>query len=168
MNQASRKQQNQFTLRPFMERDRSAIIQFWLELDQHVMTGLDNASRFSKNKRYPDYIDKWLTQYQKNRHSLLMVGESQGVISGFILGHIQCQDWYKEKSIGLIGACYVHSLYRRRGLATQMLEALQNWFREGKVTYLDVVWDEGNADAEYFWQSQGFKRSQIKAHQKLK
>ena len=136
-------------------------------LDQHVLTHLSNASRFIKSNDYPDFINKWLTQYHQNRHSLLFVAESEGFISGFILAHVQTQEWYRETRVGLIGACFVHSLYRRRGLASQMVAEVKNWFRNEQVTYIDVVWDEGNVDAEKFWQALGFKSSQIRAHCKL-
>ncbi len=169
MNQVPHKPSIQkFTIRPFMEQDRAMLLQFWLRLDQHVLTHLTSATRYIKSHDYPDFVNKWLSQYQQNRHSLLLVGESGKVVSGFILAHIQSQNWYKEKSTGLISACYVNSLYRRRGLASQMLSEVKTWFREEKVSYIDVAWDDGNVEAENFWRSSGFEPSQIRALHKLK
>ncbi|VAW74343.1 hypothetical protein MNBD_GAMMA12-130 [hydrothermal vent metagenome] len=157
----------EFTIRPFMEQDRATILQFWLSLDQHVLTHLSSAKRYIKSNDYPGFVNKWLSQYQQNRHSLLLVGESEQVVSGFILAHIQSQNWYKEKYTGLISACYVNSLYRRRGLASQMLSEVKVWFGEEKVNYIDVTWDDGNLEAEKFWRSSGFEPSQVRANHKL-
>jgi len=157
----------EFFIRPFLEQDRDIIQDFWLELDLHISSQFTDADRFRKNSHYPDYVNKCLSQYQRNNDSLLLVGESQDVVSGFIVAHKQSLEWYKEKSVGLIGACFVHSLYRRRGLARQLVEQVQAWFRQQQINYVDVVWDDCNKQAEKFWVALGFKPSQIRAHKKL-
>ena len=156
-----------FTIRPFLEQDRDIILEFWLELDLHVSSQFADADRFRKNSHYPDFVKKCLNQYQCNNDSLVLVGESQGVVSGFIVAHKQSLERYKEKTVGLIGACFVHALYRRRGLARQLVEQVQAWFQQQHINYVDVVWDEGNIQAEKFWITLGFKPGQIRAYKKL-
>lgn len=157
----------EITVRPFMEQDRGVVREFWLKLDLHVSSQFSDDDRFRKNSHYPDFVNKCLSQYQRNNDSIILVGESQGTVSGFIVAHKQSLEWYKEKTVGLIGACFVHPLYRRRGLARQLVEQVQAWFRQQKINYFDVVWDEGNNEAEKFWVALGFKPSQIRAYKKL-
>ena len=156
-----------FTIRPFLEQDHTIVKQFWLELDQHVLTRIADSARFVKNEQYPEFIDRWLAQYQHNRNTLLLVGECEGRIAGFMVVHKQSQQWYRTDSTGLIAVCFVHVLYRRRGLATRMVNYARDWLLDEKVAYLDVVWDEGNTEAEKFWLAQGFKPAQTRAHQPL-
>jgi len=152
-----------YSIREATESDVDLLIDLWHELDQHVKTKSNDFEKLKKSLDYHQYINKWIFKYLTSSDALLLSVDCQEGLCGFISTQIQYMPWYKIQRTGLIGPCYIKPLYRRRGIATRLVEQVEQWLIEKQVKYIDVIWDQGNSEAEKFWTTCGYNSAQVRA-----
>jgi len=161
------KEDHAISFRESSDEDIDLIIGLWHELDNHVKNHSNNFAKLKKSSDYHQYIMKWINKYYSSSDALILVAEYQGELCGFISTQIQYMPWYHIQRIGLIGPCYVKPLYRRRGIAKQLVSRIEKWLVEKEIKYIDVIWDQGNFDAQKFWQNMGYDPAQVRATKRI-
>lgn len=151
------------TIRESDSEDLDSIVDLWCQLDAHVKGCSADANKLNKSNDYQQYVIKWIYKYLKNSDALLLVSEYQNKIFGFVSAQIQYMPWYSIQRAGLIGPCYIMPSFRRQGIARKMIQQVEFWMSEKQMEYVDVIWDQGNRQAEQFWQSLGYVPVQIRA-----
>ena len=171
MSEPERQVNSSYPIRPTSLEELDFIAQMWIELDEHVKQHSSDYTKLKKSNDYPRYISRWVSKFFQNSDALLLSALSsnspQPQVCGFISAQIQYMPWYHTQRIGLIGPCFVNPMYRRRGIATAMVKTVESWLKEKQVSYVDVIWDQGNREAECFWRKLGFESAQIRASKAL-
>lgn len=91
---------------------------------------------------------------------LSFVAEVGGKVVGFVLARLNYVG-VPFTEIAVIQAIVVDPAYQRRGIASQLVNALIAHCHSERVSAIRAVVDERNADLKRFFQRLGFRRSEL-------
>jgi len=109
-----------------------------------------------------DYIEdseEWVEKILASDKSNTYVAKKDGASVGYVIGTVarpfiqRCE----IKNIGLIEHCWVERECRKKGIAAQLVEVIEKWFRDNSIQYIDVQYLLGNIEAEVAWEKLGYK-----------
>ena len=109
-----------------------------------------------------DYIgdsEQWIDKILGSDESNTYVAKKDGLPVGYVIGTVT-RPFIQRctiEHIGLIEHCWVETEYRTRGVASKLVEVIENWFRDNAVQYVDVQYLLGNIEAEVTWEKLGYK-----------
>jgi ribosomal protein S18 acetylase RimI-like enzyme len=69
--------------------------------------------------------------------------------------------------IGYIDMCRVAPEGRRQGIAKALVQAIEHWFQERGITYIDLHYLIGNDEAEKAWARLGYKPYRIASRKEI-
>lgn len=150
-------------IRESKKTDLHCLVKMWQSLDEWVKQCSPVPSRLTKSSDYHQYIIKWINRYFDNSDALLLVSEYGDTIAGFACAQIQYMPWYDLQRSGLIGPCYIKPSYRRYGIASKLVDRIEQWMVNKQIKAVDVIWDQGNLSAEKFWRTVGYSPIQVRA-----
>lgn len=101
-----------------------------------------------------------------------IVAEVGERLVGFVTGHLQPEPKQSLVRQGgpflVIADVAVTSAYRRRGIATLLLDALEGWARERRAGSLVLYVHDGNEPAKNLYENKGFRRVSIQMRKDLR
>ncbi len=109
-----------------------------------------------------DYIEdsvNWIDTILASDESKTYVAKKDGMPVGYVIGTVT-RPFIKRctiKHIGLIEHCWVEIECRRKGIAAELVEVIEKWFRDNSIQYIDVQYLLGNINAEVAWERLGYK-----------
>lgn len=86
---------------------------------------------------------------------LLAITDKEQVV-GTISGHLFEKPAVNITHVGVVYSLWVDEDYRRRGIAKQLLSALEQGLTNKGAQAFQVGWDTGNTTAAQWWQQQGY------------
>jgi GNAT superfamily N-acetyltransferase len=86
----------------------------------------------------------------------LLVAEIGGKTVGFAAARVSKRADFKPATVGFIERVFMCEEHRRRGIATQLVHAICDYFTENGVEEVNLQYVRGNREAEGFWGSLGF------------
>ena len=98
----------------------------------------------------------------KNDSVAVFVAEQRGHVLGYVYAGIEAQSWKElREEAGFIHDVAVIERGRRSGVATALIEAAFEWFRERQMPRV-VLWAaEPNRDAQRLFARLGFRRTMV-------
>jgi GNAT superfamily N-acetyltransferase len=149
-------------IRPVVSRDQDVITGLWQALsDYHVAldprlpgTTIGAAQRYAQ--RLIERLDDPFTR--------ALVAEVDGRVVGYILGAVLDlhPDLFEHVDSGFIADIFVDPAYRQRGIARQLVQALNHWFVEQGVKQVEWQVAATNAQGIQFWEAMGGKPLMIR------
>jgi GNAT superfamily N-acetyltransferase len=92
----------------------------------------------------------------------VFVAERDGQVLGYLYASIEPQSWKElREEAGFIHDIFVDELGRRMGLATELVEAALDWFRERRMPRVLLWTAEPNVDARRLFTDLGFRRTMV-------
>jgi GNAT superfamily N-acetyltransferase len=88
---------------------------------------------------------------------IVVAVNGDGAIFGMAVGRIHFQDTYVPNVSASIDMVFVEKPYRRRGVGTQLVLALCQFFAAHGVEDISLRYVIGNRQAEQFWSRFGFE-----------
>ena len=94
----------------------------------------------------------------ESKDAKVFILEENNHLLGYIFGTIISPYFHASriKRIGQIEHCWVEKDYREKGLATELVKELENWFRNENIKHIDVSYGIGNVEAEHVWKKLGY------------
>ena len=98
----------------------------------------------------------------------VFIAEQRGHVLGYVYAGIEAQSWKElREEAGFIHDVAVVERGRRSGVATALIEAALDWFRERKMPRV-VLWAaEPNRDAQRLFGRLGFRRTMVEMTREL-
>lgn len=98
----------------------------------------------------------------------VFIAEQRGHVLGYVYAGIEPQSWKElREEAGFIHDVAVVERGRRSGVATALIEAALDWFRERKMPRV-VLWAaEPNRDAQRLFGRLGFRRTMVEMTREL-
>ena len=136
-------------------KDESAIAELWQvmvdyhrELDPLLFRAAEDGARRYAASVCERLDDPW---------SRVLVAEVDGAVVGYAYGMIAdiTTEFYQPTRSGLLLDVCVSASQRRRGIGTELVEAMRHWFVECEVERFEWHVSAGNEAALQFWQSIG-------------
>ena len=109
------------------------------------------------------YVERSL----EDGNTIVLVAEQDGRVVGFVRAVIVDRVFYEPRTEALITDIYVHPSYRRRGVATLLVEKLAEEARRRGVGLLAAEYPPGNRIAERFFAKLGFKPLLIRVYRRI-
>jgi len=96
-------------------------------------------------------------RYAEDENSVLLVALYEGFVIGFIHGEIRRNPMLKASPLGVLMELYVHPSYRRRGVATRLIEEASRKLREKGAVAIAAEFPHLNEIAVSFYRKLGFR-----------
>lgn len=135
----------------------------------HVRDTSQDAYLLRLTDRYIEDSERWLGEIMSSDESMVLVAKWDGIAIGYAIGSItrpfieRCE----IEAIGLIEHCWVEPAHRTRGVASELVDALECWFREQSIEFADVQYLLGNNEAEATWTRLGYRPYRFIARKRL-
>ncbi len=143
-------------IRKANRKDRAAVVDLWTRLaDYHA--ALDPV--FRPAPEAPRVFAKFLRRCMKSKNALVLLAEERGVPVGMCMALIDNNPpIFEATRFGRLSDLFVDADYRRRGIGTELLQAVRKWLAENGVTVCRASAAEQNPALENFWLRSGFDR----------
>jgi GNAT superfamily N-acetyltransferase len=155
------------TIRPATEADLPALGELGALLMQ-AHYGFD-AKRFMNPGENPAAgYAAFLGSQLADESVVVLVAERRGHVLGYAYAAIEPQSWKElREAAGFIHDVAVIERGRRGGVATALIEAVLNWFRERQVPRVMLGAAEQNRDAQRLFARLGFRRTMVEMTKEL-
>lgn len=142
----------------------------WLaDLLQHVQATTHDPYLstvvLSNTEEVCDLMRAWINA----QDSIVYISSAGGVENGFIKAKLAKPFVAASpiKQIGLIEMLWIEPPYRRNGTASALVTAVEDWFTQQGIDYIDLHYMLGNQSAEDFWQQVGYSPYHVRCCKKL-
>jgi ribosomal protein S18 acetylase RimI-like enzyme len=146
---------SEIIVRRAKDEDVPQMVELWKEyMEFHrkvdaVYTVADDA---------PQRWAEWLAEHLASEESFVLVAESGSSLVGLSLAEITHRPpVLRKQRYGAILDVAVTERFRRRGVATRLLEHTKQWFREHGIDRIELRVLSANPAASAFWRRMGFK-----------
>ncbi len=96
-------------------------------------------------------------RYAEDPDSVLLVALYEGFVIGFIHGEVRRNPILRASPLGVLMELYVHPSYRRRGIATKLIEEASRRLREKGAVAIAAEFPHLNEIAVAFYRKLGFR-----------
>lgn len=135
----------------------AALLGLFKELDHyHVPLSPDRIKNYSENSR--SYAQ--LKDYVEGNDRASFLAEINNEYIGFINIRVESvvgTHLQVERKFCLLDNAYVKDPYRRQGVSSKLMAAVQHWCRERSIAKLELQVFSGNSDALDFYRAMGFE-----------
>lgn len=142
-------------IRKATKKDLEVILLFLEALLKHHKQFSDFpelAKDFKANQR------RYYRNLFKNPKSAFFVAEENEKLVGLICGkHGKTTSIFKERDLGEVLDFYVEPAYRNKGIGKKLFMELKKWFKERKLTTMEVSFQVSNKKAQLLYKELGFK-----------
>ncbi|OGR64413.1 MAG: hypothetical protein A2X31_03720 [Elusimicrobia bacterium GWB2_63_22] len=117
----------------------------------------------------PDDEKRRIIGELKDRNQLTLVARTQaGGLAGFITGCIEkySDDLLTAPFVSLV-YIYVEVKYRRRGVARSLMQRLEAWAAENKISVMELTVWSGNEQGQALFRDSGYVPLQLRLAKKL-
>ena len=134
-----------------MTRTDKVVLREYVEGDLDKIVRLDESC-FEEEFRFDR---RSMKAYAEARNAVSLIAEKEGEIAGFAIAHI---DHVAAGSRGYVVTLDVAAEFRRRGLAGQMMQAMEMLAEEAGALRMELHVFTGNARAIRFYERLGYER----------
>jgi ribosomal protein S18 acetylase RimI-like enzyme len=140
-------------IRRAVENDLAAILPLWRELIE-FHSDFDSRFRLAADAVSPG---KSHLRSELNRPtSFLAVAEHDSGIVGYCLASVHKQPaFFKHRAYGFVSEFHVSQSFRRLGIGTSLFTSMKEWFKEKRVSRIELVTMNANDRSKAFWQRMG-------------
>jgi GNAT superfamily N-acetyltransferase len=157
-------------IREYQEIDRPQIIK-WIENLHDYLVKIDPDKRFRRQPEYGEIFFNDLLDFVKNGQGKIFIALDQVKYIGFSAGAIDTQSKKNlsevvPSKLGVVCDVYVEDNYRGKGIGTELLKKLENYF---KSLNCDSLWLNVVAfnPAHDLYQKLGYRDREIGMFKKL-
>lgn len=148
--------------------DLDFLVEGTLKIIKHVQfSGDDYFAEIQGG--YQDHLRGWLKEVIHSKDSIVLMAWENSLPVGFITGKIAKPflPFSKIEMVGQIESCWINPEVRRKGFASKLLAAIEEWFEGRKIQYIELNYITENREAKAFWEKMQYKPYRIAARKKL-
>jgi ribosomal protein S18 acetylase RimI-like enzyme len=142
-------------VREASKNDLQEIVKLWKEfMDFHK----EKDPFFERSKDGHTNFKKFLEKNLRNSEWLILVAEEKSEIVGYCSAAImKYPRVLKTREYGYIQDLAVGVDYRRMGVGKMLYVRVKNWFKQNKISRIELDVASGNEAAQKFWRKLKFK-----------
>lgn len=133
-------------------------IAFVIGLWQGMMEESGRADERLEAKEGAEVIwARWAGERMRDQNSIVLVAEKEGGLVGYCMAYVEKSlPVHKMKEHGYISDVYVDESERGKGLASELVRRMLDFFREKGVKAVQITVAVRNEKAQKFWGKLGF------------
>lgn len=124
-----------------------------MEANKFLNKLIQDETKYDKNLRKDLIIENYYEH--KNNNSIIFLAYDNEVIIGYIYGFI-IEDIFLENPSAKLDALFVEEKYRRRGVATKLINEFISWCNLNNIMYVSVSVLSDNKAAKILYVKHGF------------
>ena len=124
-----------------------------MEANKFLNKLIQDETKYDKNLRKDLIIESYYEH--KNNNSIIFLAYDNEVIIGYIYGFI-IDDIFLENPSAKLDALFVEEKYRRRGVATKLINEFISWCNLNNIMYVSVSVLSDNKAAKILYVKHGF------------
>ncbi|MDY6943252.1 MAG: GNAT family N-acetyltransferase [Pseudomonadota bacterium] len=111
----------------------------------------------------------WVKGFIENPRSIALLAEIEDAPAGCLLATISETNMPATGfgEVGHIAGCWVEPAYRNHGIASDLVEHAEHWFRQQRVSRVELSYMAGNTVAQKAWTHLGYLPFRIFAHKEI-
>lgn len=142
-------------VRKCKKEDLTKVANLWKEFMQYNKQFNDS---FEINDKAKDFFSVEVLDKISNSNNHLTVAEQDNDIIGFCYSYISKKPkYYNLGKFGFIGDLYVIPEYRRQKVGNALVNDALDFFRENKISQIELLVAVRNEATIKFWESLGFE-----------
>ena len=150
-----------YEVRTARVQDIPDLVAMRLKLEAHVQKRNPVSWKMS-DKKIAGMGDFFRRQIEAANAEVFVIQDREpGKIVGMCLGRKLVHDDYIPDASGRIDDVWIEPEHRRRGLGSRLVAELIRYFESQGVQALTLDLNQGNREAEAFWQGLGFEPSHV-------
>ena len=119
---------------------------------------VNNESKYNYNIKDDYVINEWFENLYYKENNAIFVAKENNIIIGYIYVKVISSDNGPTKSNeALIDGLYVEEEFRKRGIATKLIQKAKKWAENIGCKYVLINVLEGNINAINLYNKEGFK-----------
>ncbi len=123
---------------------------------------LAEPERKSRSPEFGKQFTPVLLKMIEEHTGKIFVAKDNLMIVGFVAGFIEQQSALDtiangERKSGILKEIFVRESYRDQNIASDLLDKIENYFKEKNCNEIKVEVDDVNKDVESFYQKRGYK-----------
>lgn len=147
-----------YLFRQAAESDLNLLVNWTMDLMAHE--ALDNDLEIPLKSDIKTRIEQWINSLLKSDNALYIIADdSAGIPCGCILGIMQLapNDFTEFTIQGLIQMVWVDESQRRNKLADQLVNHMEDTFKNLDIPYCEISFSISNQEAKGFWLTKGYQ-----------
>ncbi|MDQ7828176.1 MAG: GNAT family N-acetyltransferase [Armatimonadota bacterium] len=145
--------------------DLPTLLELWGDLAA-FHAGLDPA--FAPAPHWRSAYEAYLLDLMHRDDARVLVARVAGTVVAFAVGRLTTlPPFFADRRRGYIQDVVTHPRYRRRGIATRLVEHLLAWMAEEGIATVELTVAVGNPEAMRFWERLGFRVYMHQARRQL-
>jgi len=118
----------------------------------------DAHSDLNFRTEYLENFIQIINELLDNDEKMAYIAKYEGKVVGLIIGIIESNSRLElPNEIGYIGLLTVLKEYRRKGIGKELVDKLKEWFKEKKITEIELFTTINNEESRRFWDKNGYK-----------
>ena len=151
-----------WTIRAAQESDIDQLTDLHLALQEYHESLNPQLWRLSANAR-ERFRERFAQLLSDGDACVLVALDDSGIIVGMMVGQIRRDDRYMPAISGSIGRLFVSEAWRGRGIGTELVKQLCQFFASRHVEDISLYYIVGNSKAAQFWSKLGLQPRMIMA-----
>lgn len=148
-----------YSFREATVEDLSLILKWTEALMEHEV--LDKSIALPLADNISELVKDWLKNLISDDNSLIIIATDELLKSphGLIIGYIQLQpnNFTVLNMHGVIQLVWVEKEQRKKGLALQLVNHMEDTFKNLQVPYCEIQYSASNSEAKAFWKKAGYQ-----------
>ena len=138
-------------------------------LVEHIHDTSGDAYFVDLDQNYHHGFTGLMTNLLEASDTQILVAVDGEKAQGFIIGHIKKPflPFSGVKQIGEISICWVDPDARGQGIASQLVDEIEQWFIQHNISYVELHYIVGNSEAERFWPQRGYTPYRIAGRKQI-
>lgn len=154
------------TIRAARESDIDQLTDLHLALQKYHEERNPQLWRLSASAR-ERFSERFAQLLSDGDACVLVALDDSGTIVGMVVGQIRRDERYIPAISGSIGRLFVSEAWRGRGIGTELVKQLFQFFASRHVEDISIYYIVGNSEAARFWNKLGFQPRMVIAGTKL-
>ncbi len=152
-----------FFFREATVEDLPLILKWTEQLMAHE--SLDKTIELQLKENISQLLEEWLKNLISDNNSLIIIAIDKSkrpvCSAGLIVSYIQLQpnDFTQYALHGVIQMVWIDKKYRNNGLASQLVDYVEETFIDMSIPYCEIQYSNTNHEAEAFWHKSGYQKT---------
>lgn len=127
--------------------------------------GINYDKNINENYEVKDFYKKYLNE---ENMIILVAVDKEEQIKGYLFGFIENNGDVYKQCVAKIDAIYVEQLYRRKGIAKELINSFEEWCKVRQVAYVEIGVCKENEIAYKSYKKMGFDNFKVEMRKKIK
>jgi GNAT superfamily N-acetyltransferase len=150
------------------KKDSKVFRDFVVQLYNHIRDSTKDPYLQANEEWFIPGYEQWFDTKVRWDRGLVVFAEDPAPV-GFVAADLRPPEFGSDKVplVGVIALIWIEESHRKKGVATSLVAAAEDWFREKEIPYAEVPYTVGTPGARELWAAVGYAEHRIVCRKSL-